>query len=73
MEGRAMTDSLHAQMCDQTLAERLGNKSVTVFDVSGITSYDDIRRLQAMCDAQNRTVTWTHRRNGGTAVLEVQP
>lgn len=66
-----MNDSLHAQMSDLTLAERLGNTSVTRYEIVGITSYDEIRRIQSYCDAQSRVVTWTHRRNGGTAVLEV--
>ena len=66
-----MRDSLHADMCDLTLAERLGNKDVTTYEVRGITDYSDITRIQAFCDAQNRVVLWEHRRNHGEAIVHV--
>ena len=65
------SDSIHAQMCDLTLAERLGNHAVHRFEVNGIATYDDIRRIQSYADAQGRIVTWAHNRNGGGAVITV--
>ena len=66
-----MIDSIHAQMADLALAQRISNHAVHRFQVNGIGSYSAIQRIQSHFDAQGRTVTWAHNRNGGAAVITV--
>lgn len=64
-----MNDHIHAKMSDLTLCERLNIERVNQVTVAGISSYNDIRRIQAVCDAIERPVSWQFTRNGGKATL----
>ncbi len=63
--------TLHPLMDVEMLADLTGDTAVTRYEVTGLMTYGDVRRIQAYYDAHGRGVRWTHARNGGRAVIEV--